>query len=548
MIRRLLLGFLFLSAAAHGEVVVSVDRDRVELNESFTLEITVDTNTDSDPDISALEEDFFIGPRSDLSNTTFVNGKIQRSRSWSYSMMAKRAGELTIPSISVDGEISRPMTIRVIEPTYEPPGEADVFITTEVDAAETFVQAQVLYRIKVYRAVPTRQPTLREPTFSGAEVLIELAGDERNYESILGGKAYAVNERVYAVFPQESGEIEISPARFEARVLRDGRITGRKVFTSESQTIVVNPIPPAPAEFQGAAWLPAKDVALSETWSADPNELTAGEPVTRNVTISALGQLETQIPVLEPPSAGGVNVYPDQPELARRTETDGIRGIRSDQYAIIGTSGGDVTLPALELPWFNVDTGEWQVATLPARQLSIQPVAPVFTPPPDPVAPEAADSAAVVTVQSPFWRRVAELLGAVWLLTLGAWWWSSRPRRDEREPEQPPVYKQQSKLLKDARKAALAGEAAPLRKAMLDWAALQWPTRPPRSIGELAARVSSPLSDELRALSASSYGAGDAAWSGESMAKAIRSFSALPESGKAAQADPLPPLMPQTGS
>ena len=547
MIRQLLLGLLLISAAARGDIVVSVDRDRVELNESFTLEITVDTNTDSTPDISALEEDFFIGPRRDMSNTTIVNGKIQRSRSWSYSMMAKRAGDLAIPSISVDGETSEPLTIRVTEPTYEPPGEADVFITAEVDASETYVQAQVLYRMKIYRAVATRQPTIQQPSVSGAEILFESV-DERTYESILGGRAYSVNEYVYAIFPQESGEIEISPARFEARVLRDGRITGRKVFTSDSQTVVVKPIPPAPPEFQDAAWLPARDVTLSETWSAEPDELTAGEPVTRNVTISALGQLETQIPLLEPPSVDGVNIYPDQPELGRRTETDGIRGIRSDQYAIIGTNGGDVTLPALELPWFNVDSGEWQVATLPERRLSIQSVTPAFTPPPDPVAAEAPDPTAAATVQSPFWRRVAELLGAVWLLTLGAWWWSSRPRRDEREPDVPPVYKQQSRLLKDARKAALAGEGGPLRKAMLDWAALQWPDRPPRSIGELATRVSSPLSDELRALSASSYGAGNATWSGESMAKAIRSFSALPESGKTAQADPLPPLMPQTGS
>ena len=548
MSRRWLVLIGFFSAVASAEVVVSVDRDRVELNESFTLEITVDTNTDSNPDISALDEDFFIGQRRDLSNTTIVNGQIRRSRSWTYNMMAKRAGELTIPSISVDGETSQPITIRVTEPTYEPPGEADVFITTEVDTSETFVQAQVLYRIKVYRAVATRQPTLREPVFTGAEVLIELAGDERNYESILGGKAYAVNERVYAVFPQESGEIEISPARFEARVLRDGRITGRKVFTSESQTITVNPIPQAPPEFQGAAWLPAKDVTLSESWSGEPGELTAGEPVTRNVTISALGQLETQIPVLEPPSAAGVNIYPDQPELDRRTETDGIRGIRSDQYAIIGTTGGDVRLPAVELPWFNVDTGQWQVATLPERALSISPAANVFTPPPEPVAGEAAATTGVEIVESPFWRRVAELLGAAWLVTLLAWWWSSRPRRDERVAEEPPAYRQQSKLLKDARKAALAGDAAALRKAMLDWAVLQWPDRPPRSIGELASRVSSPLSDELEALSRSSYGAGDHAWGGESMAKAIRSFSALPESGKAAQSEALPPLMPPTGA
>ena len=188
----------------------------------------------------------------------------------------------------------------VSETSRAPPGEADVFITSEVDQHETFVQAQVLFRIKVYRAVSTRQPALHEPTFGGAEVLVESAGDERSYEAILNGRSYSVFERVFAIFPQASGEVTISPARFEARVLRDGRITGRKVFESEPQTITVLPIPAPPADYPDAAWLPARELELTEHWSREPDELLAGEPITRNVTISVLGQLETQIPVIEP--------------------------------------------------------------------------------------------------------------------------------------------------------------------------------------------------------------------------------------------------------
>jgi hypothetical protein len=40
---------------AEASVIASVDRADIELNESFTLKITVDTAIDTEPDASALE-------------------------------------------------------------------------------------------------------------------------------------------------------------------------------------------------------------------------------------------------------------------------------------------------------------------------------------------------------------------------------------------------------------------------------------------------------------------------------------------------------------
>jgi hypothetical protein len=544
------LAMLISISAAQAGVTARVDRNAIDLNESFMLEVVVDTEIDLQPDISALHEDFYVGQSSQLSNTMIINGEISRSRTWTYQLMAKRTGELQIPPVAVGAERSQPLRITVRQPANAPPGEADVFITSEVDFAESYVQAQVLYRIKVYRAVPTRQPALRDPEFGGAEVLIEVAGEERSYDALLNGRTYNVVERVYAVFPQESGEVTISPARFEARVLRDGRITGRKVFESEAQSIRVLPIPEPPVDFPGAAWLPAKDLQLRDNWSRQPDDLKAGEPITRVITISALGQLETQIPAIEPPNVSGVNVYPDRPELSRKIEPGGIRGVRKDQYAIIGVDAGEMTLPALRLPWWDVEAGEWKVAELPERSVSILPSreAPVIEPAPtvsEPVGDTEAPAAAVSGGHD-FWRLVAQVVVVLWLLTLGAWWLSSRPRREPREPAPPPLHKQQARYLKSARKAALSGDAAGVRQAMLEWGRLQWPDDAPRSIGALARRVSTPLSDELSRLSRAAYGHGGEDWDGEALARSLRSFAVLDEASKDTPSDPLPPLMPQT--
>ena len=62
--------FILFAAPASAAVVASVDRTTVELNESFTLKLTVDSQIDVEPNVSALEADFFVGSRSNMSNTT----------------------------------------------------------------------------------------------------------------------------------------------------------------------------------------------------------------------------------------------------------------------------------------------------------------------------------------------------------------------------------------------------------------------------------------------------------------------------------------------
>lgn len=543
----ILIAALIMCNEAFASVVTRVDRADIELNESFTLEVISDTNIEMQPDVSILDEDFYVGQGSQLSNTTIVNGQIRRSKTWTFVLMPRSAGQLTIPSISIGSEQSEPLLITVSEPSYAPPGEADVFVTSEVDFDETYVQAQVLLTVKIYRAVATRQPALREPVISGVETLSELAGDDRSYEAIIDGTVYQIVERVYALYPQESGEIEISPARFEARVLRDGRITGRKMYESESQSVTVLPVPAPPANYADAVWLPARSLQLFEDWSAQTDEIQAGEPLTRHVTTSVLGQLETQIPALDPPSVAGINIYPDKPELSRRIESGGIRGVRKDQYALIATGEGVVALPALEVPWWNIATGEWQVARLPERSINILPSGESAPPEPEAAATvpaeENREAAAPTAAPDRFWRSTSELLAAVWLVTLLAWWWSSRPKRQTKKVAPTPVHKLQARQLRVARKAAVAGDSAGVRQAMISWGSLQWPGDAPRSIGVIARRVSSPLADELRKLSSLSYGPQSGEWDGEALARAIRSFSVLKEE-TVEKGEFLPPLMP----
>ncbi len=536
---------LFGSSAMAG-VVATVDRASVELNESFNLKLTVDSQVRAEPNVAALEQDFYVGARSYISNTTIMNGDIKKIITWSYILMAKREGELTIPSIRIGTEQSNTVQISVSPQSIAVPGEADIFITAETDSEESYVQAQILYTVKTYRAVATRQPRWSEPEATGLETLVEVASEEKNYESLLNGKPYNVIERVYAFFPQESGELQISPARFEARILRDGRITGRKVFLSDPLTIKVNPIPPPPADYPHAIWFPAKAVELSQEWSRALDGLPAGEPITRHVTVVASGQLQTQIPILEFNEIDGIRIYPDKPELRTVAGPSGVRAMRRDQYALIASVPGDIEIPQLNLPWWNVDTGEWQVATLPATILTILPSPNAIVVPPVDVA-ELPPPPEATVIHSEFWRMVSGVLFAVWLLTLVFWRSGEKSKAPKKAKEPPvvPIHKQQARCLKTARKAALASDAAALKPALLQWGRLQWPDDAPRNVGDLAKRVSMPLSIELNKMCSASYGVGGE-WDGESIAKALRSFAVLTGDDTVETGADLPPLAPSS--
>lgn len=427
-----------LAVTANAEVIARVDRSNIELNESLRLEIFVDSDEDLEPDISVLEQDFSIGQSRHIGNTIIAEGQVRRRDTWTFVLMPRRAGEIVLPAMRLGDEHTDPLTIIVSQPTYKPPGEAEIFVTATVDSEKTYVNAQLLLTIKIYRSVTTRHLNVRNPEFGGVDGFFEFAGEDRTYESVIDGTVYSVLERVLAIFPQKSGLLTISPAEFEARMRIGGRIADPKVYRSEPLTVEVLPPQPLPPGYPGADWFPASDVQLGEDWSSDTNRIRAGVPLTRRVTISASGQIETRIPTIQPPHVDGISFYPDEPTLSRQVEHAGIHGIRREQYALIGATAGEFVLPAMELPWWDVHVSEWRVAKLPKRMLRVLPPhdePAVASAVPDGASAVKNNGASKASSPDGVWRRVSELIGALWLATLFAWWWASRPHPKPREPE-----------------------------------------------------------------------------------------------------------------
>ncbi|WP_405236491.1 BatD family protein [Lentisalinibacter orientalis] len=516
---------LLLPVLALASVTATVDRGDVRINESFTLKVEIGGDLSGEPDLTVLEEDFDVLSENRTSSTTIVNGQVSRSRTWTVSLMAKRTGELTVPAFTVDGESSEPITITVEELEEVPPGEADIFLVAEVDSRETWVQAQVIYSVKIFVGVSSRQPRLVQPSFDGVEVLVQPFDDDRRYDSVIGGRTYTVLERRYALFPQASGTLEIGPARFEARLLDQGMRTVRKVFTSEAVTVDVQPIPPPPASHPDAAWLPAIEVDLDDEWEPSRGPVTAGEPVARRIELRATGLLANQLPALDLPVPDGVRSYSDQPELETLGVDDGVLGVRRESFALVASEAGSVEFEALEVPWWDVRAGEWKIATLPPRVLEVLPGAAAEPPAPPPEMPAAMQPRTPAAAGEGFWYRMSLILAGGWVLTLIGWWYSHRTRRVRRVPREAPRFRQEARRLKAVKEACNRGDSGAAIGALLAWGAVRWPDSPPRSLGELAERLPSEAAEEIEFLNRSRYGGSASTWDGRALGRQLEAMT-----------------------
>ncbi len=346
----------------------------------------------------------------------------------------------------VGAQKSPPLKLRVERASAPTVDEsADIFIESEVVPESPYVQAQLLLRVQLFHAVEISKGSLSDP--AAEQVLLRRIGKDRQFTSYKGERKYQVIERLYALFPQSSGELEIAAPVFDGQVpdyrrqrSRSGRIFGNDPFGNlfpttrqvrvRGKTLALE-VRPRPVAAVGGYWLPATKVDLSEEWSNDGESIRVGDPLTRTLTLTAQGLTAAQLPELTQRSPAGVNTYPDKAELT--TEDDGkksVIGHRLQKIAYIPTTPGLLELPEVVVEWWNTENDRLERRVLPARRLQVLPGAvttkPAATKPSTPPLPTSVAAppqvAEFADTAGQLWPLIAAGFALAWLVTLWLWW------------------------------------------------------------------------------------------------------------------------------
>ncbi|WP_054112683.1 BatD family protein [Marinagarivorans algicola] len=409
------------TAQAAERLSVQADRSTIAENETLTLTVKYQNGrSKSAPDFSRLKDNFDILGNNQSSQYINTNGQVTSVVQWTLTLAPKQAGKILIPPLSLGQAQSQPINISVHKAKALPKGSQVVFLETHVSTDQAYVQEEFIVVLKLFFRENIVDFDAEPFTIKGAS-FEELP--RAQYQKNIGHATYNVLEMRFAVTANASGTLDAPSFLWNLRSssapanrfgMSSGRTTLHRLRT-DPFTITVKPRPDSyPAS---KPWLPAKMLTLSEKWSEQAPQFTVGEPVTRTITLTARGLTGEQLP----PIADAINsddfkFYPDQPKITSDTDDQGKLGARSESMAVIPTRAGTLTLPAVEISWWDTQSDSLQVATLPAKTITVKAAT---------AKPEQSLSAVLPTTEIPTMAQTADNTQpqVIYQTSAGYWPW-----------------------------------------------------------------------------------------------------------------------------
>jgi len=430
----LLLGELLFGELSNAAVTATVDRNQISEFDLLTLTVRVTDRTNVEPDWQVLDKDFQLVNQQSQQNSSIslVNGR-QTSRTYvdyQVTLRPRRQGNLVIPAIVIGTERTNPITIAVLPQSAALTNQMRqvLFFETLVDQTEIYVQAQLLYTVRLYYADSISGDFPAPPDLDNA--VVEIIENEKRFETVVNNRRYYVLEKRYAIFPQASGTLMLPPESFVGTRGRGGLFSARERINASSEGHQIRVLP-VPDSYQGRSWLPAQEVTLRSVMNKPDSPLVVGDAINQVITLQAAGVTGALLPELAYPDSSDARIYIDQPVIEEFASEAGIASESVLTIGIVPTAEGTLTLPALTVSWWDTQADKPRQTTLEGFSLSVgaSPVIrtnqPLTSPSPPLSAPDNPQFTALQNrIEQLIW--LVALVTCAWLATAFGWLRSNR--------------------------------------------------------------------------------------------------------------------------
>ena len=389
-----MLNMISTAYAKEVKVVISVDKNRVEIGSHIRLTVGVEGAFDTDIPKLSMPESFSLmfGP-SVSTQTTIINNRVKVFRGFMYGFSPREKGRFEIGPVTLEYKgktyTSNTINIEVVERTpfesiidekSDTSGQRVdinkmVFVELTTDKAEAYIYEEIVQSFKLYFQKGLPIDNLDYVAASTKSFLAEKLGEERRYEEVRDGILYNVIELRTALFPLVSGKIKIPPASFKCNiVIRQQRNRG-SLFdefmggggrrypverSTEPVKLTINPLPAVdkPEVFTGAVGKYTMDVL------AKPTKLKVGDPITLTINIRGEGNIQTiGEPLLDPDGMKNFKAYDFETKVTITDRGYGIKGEKLFNKVIEPQSEDNDFIPGISFSYFDPELEKYKTLT-----------------------------------------------------------------------------------------------------------------------------------------------------------------------------------------
>ena len=350
-----------------------------------------DEETSAQPDLSVLKNLFNVVSSSVSDQTYMTNGQFKREISWRFVLIPLQKGKITIEPIVLGNQKTNPLEITVTDnsdsqnvssnqagQTPEPIYRFETQIVSP-QGRKPFLQEQINYEV---RLVDDGTLRLNATDIETNEDFIVKELAKPRMRKLQNGKREIVFS--YALFALKSGKLKLPRVRVHGVSYQEPDIDGffQNFFRTSVGFGIQTPVTlvsdeiqteilPAPKEYDGKWWLPAKDVSIEARFVNLPKTIRVGTVLKREILIKATGLTGEQLPEIETFSDENFKQYPEDPRLETTiSDSEVIGALRlSDVY--MPQKVGVVNLPEVKIDWYDISSGEMKTAVLPREKLHI---------------------------------------------------------------------------------------------------------------------------------------------------------------------------------
>ena len=375
-----------LSHAQTPAVQATVDTTRTTLDSPIRLSLTL-SGEDGTVDTSTIR-DFKVLSQASGSSIQIINGRVNRERTFTFTLLPLRDGTLSIPALPVtmDGKtiFTQPITVQVSKGARPSDASVDVQVTGTVNISRPYPGQQIVYTFQLFYGIQLANTNYEAPSFEGFAAT--QIGNQETGQTVVNGKRLQAVKISYLLVPLKTGPLTIEPAELRCDLVSSRRSNRSmfdsffddsffgnsqlipKVFRTDPVSIEVLPLPEwsGPEPFSGLVG----QFDIQAELEADT--VAVGESVTLSVTIVGEGNLQDMdtVQCLAPDT---FKQYADQPQTDVTLGPDGYSGKKVFRTALVPVEKGEYTLKVAPMVYFNPEAVSYQRLTVSPLSITVHP-------------------------------------------------------------------------------------------------------------------------------------------------------------------------------